>query len=147
MGSDQHVKHWMAHGFPMISSLLLYFDVKQYMHIHILEKYIECRAPARHCVYFILAGVIGLYAGCCWDWLLQLLNLSTTNDNTNGNFKPRGFLLTSSLLMDYQQTYEYTQAYIHLLKLNRVVKALIYHNQSAPYLMVVIFVNCQDFFL
>ena len=75
MGSDQHVKYWMAHGFPMISSLLLYFDIKQYMHIHIhtvvLEKYVECRAPAQHCVYFIIAEVIGC-------WLLLGLAVSTS---------------------------------------------------------------------
>ena len=45
--------------------------------------------------------------------------------------------------MDYQQTYEYTQAYLHLLKLNQVVKALTYHNRSVS--MCTLSYGC-DFF-
>ena len=32
MCSDQHVKYWMRRGFPLISSLLLDYHVKQYIH-------------------------------------------------------------------------------------------------------------------
>ena len=37
MCSDQHVKYWMPHGFPLTSSLLLHYHVKQYTHIHITK--------------------------------------------------------------------------------------------------------------
>ena len=34
MCSDQHVKYRMPTGFLLTSSLLLYYHVKQYIHIH-----------------------------------------------------------------------------------------------------------------
>ena len=33
MCSDQHVKYWIPRGFPMTSSLLLNYHVKQYIHL------------------------------------------------------------------------------------------------------------------
>ena len=32
--SDQHVKYRMPHGFPLTSSLLLDYHIKQYIHTH-----------------------------------------------------------------------------------------------------------------
>ena len=34
MYSNRHVKYWMPRGFPLTSSLLLDYHVKQYIHTH-----------------------------------------------------------------------------------------------------------------
>ena len=41
MCSDQHVKYWMPPGFPLTSSLLLDYHVKQYIHTHTYTQYIH----------------------------------------------------------------------------------------------------------
>ena len=58
--SDQHVKYRMPHGFPLTSSLLLDYHVKQYIHTHI-HTYVCVRACVRaqlclswiSCKYFV----------------------------------------------------------------------------------------------
>ena len=56
MCSDQHVKYRMSRGFPLTSSLLLDYCVKQYIHIH---KHAHIRS------YILVKSVKSKYADLC----------------------------------------------------------------------------------